>query len=240
MSEIEYGQFAGILLRRAWEEGAGQDIRQLGDNVRLIGKSGAWRHCEFTSPNSLLGEEGIGPFHYQFYALLGKGLAVVVAFGRPVIEHLVSEKFERTTGFREVIVNVDGLADDVTQGIPYTYEVEEKGSFPPEKKIETIRYILSSVHAKTPGLAEQIRSLSIYGDNIAAHALYKDNRKFFNLTSCGLRHGSLKEIAQIKADGTLSFHVHTRWLPHRLLEIMHLMGYVVARNRLLDAIDSQD
>lgn len=236
MSESDYGQYAGIVLRPAWEEGAAQDIKCLSDNARFISRVGAWRTYEFASSANILHEEGGGPYTYQLHALLGKGLVVLVAHGRPVVEYLVSEQFMQANGFREVIVDVDGLADDVANGIPYSHAVDSKDSASQRKTFESIRYILNSIHARTPGLAESIRSLSFYGENIASNSLYRDHRKFFNIMTCGLRRANSKEIAQIKSDGTLTFQVHTRWLPQRLSDIKHMMGYVVACNRVVDAI----
>ena len=102
-------------------------------------------------------------------------------------------------------------------------------------------FLVTSLHGRFAGPSTQLRSLSLYGDDVTQSSLYATHHELFNFHSGGLgrrlfnglpkvKPNEEGEIARLGNDGFINLNLATR---AKAMELMNVVGFVL-RNRWVE------
>ena len=167
------------------------------------------------------------PFQHQIIICWGRSGLLALGVRHHVIDHLLNFALgaELRSSWRRSTINVQAL---VEQRLNLDLNVIPKPQLPP---LST--YDISHLSAKTEGYRGNVRSLSLYGDNVV-YAPFLNKVGKLECTSCTLKNET-GEVLSIGADGYISFRV-PRDIPQqlsRLKEIMAILEQLRASDLLI-------
>ncbi|CAN5393814.1 hypothetical protein BH10PLA2_BH10PLA2_38100 [soil metagenome] len=201
----------------------GPTLQHAGDRFGIKG----WEEFVLHSPTALNDEieKPSGGFSYPVLVVRGFGKMIILAWSKKIVEYTLARILDRRIypNLRKVNVFIDRLIGVCDQ--------------------PTNEFLVTSVHGKFAGPATQLRSISLYGDDVTKSSLYGDYHDAFNFSSCGLGrrlHEGLPrlavkgnkepEIVRIANDGFLFLNLTTR---KRAQELNRVVDFVVG-NRLVE------
>lgn len=183
-----------------------------------------WHRFQFESDVPLLGEthflEG-ETFVYPFFCFgieiqrtrdgVPAELSSVVAllaWSREIYSTVVSTfDFDLRGSFLPVTINIDLLVDEVMAQADYE---------------------ITFIHARTPTAGDLLRSMSLYGDDIARADLFVRSRRVLNCYICGLHSGKFPgELARLGGDGLFATTDPSGGSIKRTEQVTQLVRYVV-------------
>lgn len=157
------------------------------------------------------GERSI--WHYQVFIVRGEGKLIVLAARRKIVDYVLAQILDRRIrpGLRKISVYIDQVIEHCTR---------------PESE-----FLITSLHGRFSGSAKNIRSMSLYGDDVTNSPIYRDNHTYFNFHSCGIgrrlfdglprvRPNEEGEIARISHDGFINLNLSTRRQAHELIRVV--------------------
>ena len=175
---------------------------------RLI-PSSQWEEYTYKCDVAFRGEDHYGvPSPYEYAVVIRRSgpRCLILASARNIAQHLISTDLARVISPRLVTVSiaVDNLVRKLCQ--------------------KPTVYVLSFVHARLPAFGASLRSVSLYGDDLAEASMFRDHVGLMNFFTCGLRRAvGGPELLRLGADGTVSFYLTD---PHRVLEVEGVLSFL--------------
>ena len=104
------------------------------------------------------------------------------------------------------------------------------------------QFLVTSLHGRFSGSSRNIKSMSLYGDDVTNSPIYRDNHPFFNFHSCGigrrlfnglprLRPNEEGEIVRVSNDGFLNLNLSTR---RHARELIRVVDFIVSNRWVED------
>jgi hypothetical protein len=184
-----------------------------------------WDEYRLISPIPLADEpEGSRKaYEYSIYIIRGFGKIILLADRRRVAEYVITNIVEKRIfpNFRKVPIYLDRLID-----------------FCREPASE---FLITSLYGRFSRPGRQLRTMSLFGDDVTDSELFKQNSHLFNFYQCGLgrrlfdglpslRPNEEGEIARVGNDGFVMVNLGDR---RRATEFMRVVSFVL-RNRWVD------
>jgi hypothetical protein len=190
----------------------------------LVGNS-KWEKYVYTSHEALRNEDSFGaspPFQYEIICRRSGPRILILSEGRSIVEHLVKDNLDEVLppGLRRVSIAVQELVTAITA--------------------RPTLYVLSFVHARVPAFGAALRSVSLYGDDLAEASLFRDQLPLLIFFICGLRRATGgSEIVRLGADGTISFRF-TDPRDERIREVEEILRFLRSERYLVTDIWPDD
>lgn len=184
-----------------------------------------WHHFELRSLLPLADEEdqNRANFVYPVIVIKGYGKFVVLAHRRKIVDYVLANVFDELffPNYRKINIYVDRLIEACA-------DAEHE-------------FLVTSLHGRFSGANRDLKTMSLYGDNVTRSSLYSEFHHLFNFYSCGvgrrlfgglprLRPNEEGEIVRVSNDGFISLNVAAK---ARAQELMHVVNHIV-RNRWVD------
>ena len=199
-----------------------------GPTLRLHGNAFGIRRWEehiLTSPRPLADEpesDG-GAYEYRMHVIRGRARMLFLAPRRRIVDFALGQILDRriVPNLRKVSVFVDRLIDRCS-------EAESP-------------FLITSLHGRFSGPSTQIRSLSLYGDDVTESTIYGEHGNLFNFHSCGvgrrlfeglprLKPNEEGEIVRVSTDGFVNVNLATR---AKALEVIDVIAFIL-KNRWVE------
>lgn len=230
-----------MLANQAGDDFTTADIEQRepevagGPSLALCGKAYGLRHWgEYLlySPVSLADEpEGErSRYHYQLLVVRGRAKLIILAPRRRIVDYTLQQILNR-----KIHPNLRKINIYVEQMIGYCTQQEAE-------------FLVTSLHGRFSGSTRNIRSMSLYGDDVTNSPIYRDNHAYFNFHSCGigrrlfdglprLRPNEEGEIVRISHDGFINLNLSNR---RQAIELNQVVDFIVRNRWVNDWVPSRD
>lgn len=165
-----------------------------------------------------------GPFDYLVYIVRGYSKLLVLSHRRRIVEVALAQVFSNCVypNLRKVPILIDEMIDFCQR---------------PEAE-----FLITSLHGKYSGSGTDLRSISLYGDDVSRSTLFVEHHGQFNFHTCGLGRrlfdGLPKaalpddgEVIRIASDGFVSLKLATR---AQATEIQSVVDYVMVHRWVED------
>ena len=158
-------------------------------------------------------DTGRGPFAYQLFIVRGRAKLIMLAPRRRMVDYALANIFDRTITPRLRKINVY-----IEKVIDYCAHADAQ-------------FLVTSLHGRFSGASRDVRSLSLYGDDVTSSAIFAEHRDFFNFHSCGLgrrlfdglprlRANEEGEIVRLSHDGFLNLNLSSRRDAQELIRVV--------------------
>jgi len=157
------------------------------------------------------------PYKYLVYLIRGRSKLVLLAERRKVAEHVLNYVINQNIfpNLRKISINMDLMISRCS-----------------EKDCE---FLITSLHGRFAGSSRQLRSLSLYGDDVTSSGVYSNNADLFNFYSCGVGRRLYDEIPRftpmddgeilrVGNDGFVSFSLGDR---KKALQFIKAVNFIV-------------
>ena len=199
-----------------------------GPTLRHVGQayeSKHWEEFELLSPIPLADEpEGLREgYTYQLFVVRGFAKVILLAARRKMVDYAMTQILDRqvSPNLRKVAIHVDRMIEFCRQS--------------------DSEFLVTSLHGRFAGPSTNLRSVSLYGDDVTQSSLYVEQHGLFNFHSGGLGRRLFKglprvshqddgEIVRISTDGFLNLNLNSR---SRAQELTRVVSFVMA-NRWVD------
>lgn len=159
---------------------------------RTVGDT-RWDEYTYRSDIPLRGEEQRGLYGFEYRVLCRQSgpRVLLLSESKQIVDVLLAQAVRPSLALtlRRVRVPVDELVKSLA---------ERPGAF-----------VLSFVHARVPVYGQQLRSISLYGDDVAESTLCRTHLPLMECYACGLRDvvgGG--ELIRLRGDGVISLAAH--------------------------------
>lgn len=154
-----------------------------------------------------------GRYSYQLFIVRGRAKLIMLAPRRRMVDYALAQIFDRTISPRLRKINVY-----IEKVIDYCARADAQ-------------FLVSSLHGRFSGASRDVRSLSLYGDDVTSSAIFAEHRDFFNFHSCGLgrrlfdglprlRANEEGEIVRLSHDGFLNLNLTSRRDAQELIRVV--------------------
>ncbi|MGB0697676.1 MAG: hypothetical protein ACPGOY_18645 [Rhodospirillaceae bacterium] len=157
------------------------------------------------------------PYEYDVYIIVGQRNILILSPRKRISEYTKSNILDKKIypNIKKVNIRLDDLISHCSTN---------KSEF-----------LITSLHGRFSGSSKNLRSMSLYGDNVTESSLYSENAKYFNFHSCGLGRRLFDglprlsanpegEIVRIGFDGFLTLNISSR---KDALELNRVIKYIV-------------
>jgi len=144
-----------------------------------------------------------GPYEYPVFIVRGFSKLLVLAHRRRVVDHAITHVFSNKIfpNIRKVPILIDHMIAHCAA--------------------PTAEFLITSLHGKFSGPDTHLRSISLYGDDVAKSLIFSDHHDLFNFHTCGLgrrlydglpktKPGEDGEIMRVASDGFVSLKLTSR------------------------------
>lgn len=191
-----------------------------------------WSEYSLHAPAPLADEpsDGRSEYQYQVFVVRGSGKVIVLAARRRIVDYVLVHILDRTISpsLRKVSIFVDKLIRFCT-----TNDSE---------------FLITSLHGRFAGASKNIKSISLYGDDVTNSNVYSDNGRFFNFHSSGLgrrlfdglprlKSNEEGEIVRVSHDGFINLNLTTR---RQALELMRVVEFIFSNRWVEDWVPKMD
>ena len=191
-----------------------------------------WGEYQLHSSVPLADEpEGDRPsYQYQVFVVRGHAKLIVLAARRRIVDYTLSQILDRRIfpNLRKISVHIEPLIEYCTKS--------------------EAQFLVTSLHGRFSGAAKNIKSMSLYGDDVTNSPIYKDNHPYFNFHSCGLgrrlfdglprlRPNEEGEIVRVSHDGFLNLNLSTR---RQAQELARVVDFIVTNRWVEDWVPNRD
>jgi hypothetical protein len=185
-----------------------------------------WDEFKLYSPIALADEPDgkRAPFEYPVYIVRGHGKIIVLASRRRIVDYTMAQILDKHVfpNFRKVPVYLDKLID-------FCQSVESE-------------FLVTSLHGRYAGSSRNLRTMSLYGDDVTDSPIFSDHHHLFNFFSCGLgrrlfdglpklRPNEEGEIVRLSNDGFLTLNLSDR---RKAIEFLRVVSFVI-KNRWVES-----
>lgn len=184
-----------------------------------------WDEFVLTSsiPLSEGGDES-GPFKYPLFIVRGYSKLLVLAHRRRIVDHAISQVFNNKVypNIRKVPLLIDPMIGHCS--------------------LPSAEFLITSLHGKYSGPDTHLRSISLYGDDVAKSLVFSEHHELFNFHTCGLGRrlydglpkttpGEDGEILRAASDGFVSLKLTSR---SQATEIQAVIDYIMVHRWVED------
>lgn len=171
-------------------------------------------------------------FHYDLLLIRGFSKLVLLAERRAVADYVFFNVFRCLPAprLRKVGVQIKSIVKNA--------------------ELSSSEYLATSLAGRFAGSGENLKTMILYGNEVTASSVFKDQGDLFNFYSCGLGrrlfdglprnvHADQKEIIRIQNDGALTANISSRKSAN---EVISIIGHII-KNRWVDdwvPIDKDD
>jgi len=163
------------------------------------------------------------PFDYRLVVARSGSKLILLADRRKIAEHAITRVIDRSIfpNLRKVHFRIDQII----------HGFASNASDPAE-------YLVSSLHGRFAGSDRNLRTMSLYGNDLTESTVYREHHHLFNFFSCGIGRrvsGASsstddRELLRIGSDGSISLQsLHN----HRSREVTKVIDAII-RNRWVD------
>jgi len=162
-------------------------------------------------------------YPYQLFVVRGHSKLIILASRRRIVDYALNYVLDRRIfpNLRKISVYIEQVIDHCTR--------------------PDAQFLVTSLHGRFSGASRNVRSMSLYGDDVTNSPIYRDHHGFFNFHSCGigrrlfdglprLRPNEEGEIVRISHDGFLNLNLSTR---HDAQELIRVVDFIV-QNRWVE------
>lgn len=162
-------------------------------------------------------------YSYQLYVIRGRAKLIMLASRRRIVDYALTHILDRKIypNLRKISVYIEHVIEHCTKA-----EAE---------------FLITSLHGRFAGSAKNVRSMSLYGDDVTNSPIYRDNHPYFNFHSCGigrrlfdgiprLRPNEEGEIVRVSHDGFINLNLSKR---SHAQELIRVVDFIV-RNRWVE------
>ncbi len=168
-------------------------------------------------------------YQYQVFVVRGHAKLVVLASRRRIVDYVLTHILDR-----KIFPNLRKINVYIDQVIDYCTKTEAQ-------------FLITSLHGRFSGAARNVRSMSLYGDDVTNSPIYRDNHPYFNFHSCGigrrlfgglprLRPNEEGEIVRVSHDGFLNLNLNTR---RQAQELIRVVDFIVSNRWVEDWVPSK-
>jgi hypothetical protein len=229
-----------MLANHAGDDFATEDIEQRqpevvgGPSLTLRGSAyGLQRWGEYLlySPVPLADEPEGDQTGYQYQVLVVRGRAklIILAARRRIVDYALQSILDR-----KIYPNLRKINVYIEQMIDYCTKSEAE-------------FLVTSLHGRFSGATRNVRSMSLYGDDVTNSPIYRDNHAYFNFHSCGIgrrlfdglpriRPNEEGEIVRVSHDGFLNLNLSTR---RQAIELNRVVDFIVSNRWVEDWVPSR-
>lgn len=167
-------------------------------------------------------------YQYLVYVVRGFAKVILLAPRRRIVDYVIGQILDRQIypNLRKVSIFIDPM-------INYCRQSEAE-------------FLVTSLHGRFAGSATQLRSISLYGDDVTQSPLYIEHHQFFNFHSAGLGRRLVdglprvptveeREIVRISSDGFVNLNLTTRLHAREFLQVIN---FVMANRWVEDWVPS--
>ena len=162
-------------------------------------------------------------YQYQLFVVRGHAKLILLAARRRIVDYALAQIMDRRIhpNLRRINVYIEQLIEHCTAA--------------------DAEFLVTSLHGRFSGSARNVRSMSLYGDDVTNSPIYRDNHPFFNFHSCGvgrrlfnglprLRPNEEGEIVRVSHDGFINLNLSTRRAAQELIRVVDF----IVTNRWVD------
>jgi hypothetical protein len=162
-------------------------------------------------------------YGYQLFVVRGHSKLIILASRRRIVDYALNQILDRRIfpSLRKISIYVEQVIEHCTR---------------PESQ-----FLVTSLHGRFSGSSRNVRSMSLYGDDVTNTSIYREHHDFFNFHSCGigrrlfdglprLRPNEEGEIVRISHDGFLNLNLSTR---REAQELIRVVDFIV-QNRWVE------
>jgi hypothetical protein len=152
-------------------------------------------------------------YSYQLFVIRGRAKLIVLASRRRIVDYALTQILDRKIfpNLRKISIYIERVIEHCTQA-----EAE---------------FLVTSLHGRFAGSAKNVRSMSLYGDDVTNSPIYRDNHLYFNFHSCGigrrlfngiprLRPNEEGEIVRVSHDGFINLNLSKRSHAQELIRVV--------------------
>lgn len=151
-------------------------------------------------------------YQYQLLVVRGRAKLIILAPRRRIVDYVLQHILDRKIypNLRKISVYIDQMISHCTQA-----EAE---------------FLVTSLHGRFSGATRNVRSMSLYGDDVTNSPIYRDNHDYFNFHSCGIGRRLFDglprlrqeegEIVRVSHDGFLNLNLSTRRQANELNKVI--------------------
>lgn len=177
-----------------------------------------WDEYILQSPVALADEPEANKevYRYQIFLVRGRDKSVLLASRRRIVDYLKSNILDHKIkpNCRRVNLPVEKIVDHCAS--------------------ITSEFLVTSLHGRVSGMTTDVKSISLYGDDLTSSFIYVDHHKRFNFHSAGfgrrlfaglpkLRANEEGEIARLSYDGFTTTVLSSR---QKAKEVVNLVAFV--------------
>ena len=158
-----------------------------------------WKYLYFETSHAIINDEDHQqhgpPFRYHFYTKQHPNTILLLADSAAIVKYLANVLAPRAgIKYKQLGLDVHRLVHDISNN--------------DSRSESNNMYALSFIHAKVNQYADQLKTISLYGDDIAQSSLFYENIEKFDFHNCGLsKPYSGREIVKLGHRGTISVHL---------------------------------
>jgi hypothetical protein len=173
--------------------------------------------------------EGTSGYRYQLFVVRGFAKMIMLAHQRRIVDYALAQIFDRRIfpNLRKASIFVDKMIERCRH---------------PESE-----FLVTSLHGRFAGANTNLRSISLYGDDVTQSPVYAEHHQLFNFHSSGLgrrlfdglprvHSNDDREIVRISSSGALSLPLTTRT---QALELLQVMSYVMVNRWVEDWVPGE-